>query len=149
MQSSIMNSVLLNAPISNVWNALIEYGKFGEWFGVKLEGPFVVGQLSQGKIIYPGYEHVSWEAVIQEIKPECLFSFTWHPYAIDPAIDYSKEIPTLVEFKLEEFSEGTLVSVFETGFEKIPSYRQDDAYQMNLVGWAEQMKNIKKYIAEK
>ena len=33
-------------------------------------------------------------------KPR-LFSFTWHPYAIEPDVDYSNETPTLVEFKLE------------------------------------------------
>jgi len=82
--------------------ALTDYREFGEWFRVKLDGPFVPGQVSRGQITYPGYEHLKWEPVVQKMEPERLFSFTWHPYAIDAKTDYSKETPTLVEFRLEK-----------------------------------------------
>ena len=84
----------LNAPISRVWLALTDHREFGTWFRVRLDGQFVPGQVSRGQITYPGYEHIRWEAIVQRMEPERLFSFTWHPYAIDPNEDYSGEPPT-------------------------------------------------------
>ncbi len=84
MNDRIEKRIELKAPVSRVWRALTDYREFGEWFRVKLDGPFVPGQVSRGHITYPGYEHVKWEAVVQKMEPERLFSFTWHPYAIDP-----------------------------------------------------------------
>ena len=80
----------LKAPVSRVWRALTDYREFSEWFRVKLEGPFVPGKKTGGQITYPGYEHLSWEVLVQELEPERLFSFTWHPYAVDPNQDYSE-----------------------------------------------------------
>ena len=93
----IEKQIELKAPVSKVWRALTDYREFGEWFRVKLEGPFVVGQVAGGFITWPGYEHLRMEVVVQKIEPERFFSYTWHPYAIDPKVDYSKETPTLVE----------------------------------------------------
>jgi uncharacterized protein YndB with AHSA1/START domain len=149
MTNHIEKRIELKAPISRVWRALTDYREFGEWFRVKLDGPFVPGEISRGHITYPGYEYVKWEAVVQKVEPERLFSFTWHPYAVDPKKDYSKETPTLVEFKLEKIPGGTLLVVTESGFEKIPSERLADALRMNDGGWAEQMKNIESYVAKK
>jgi uncharacterized protein YndB with AHSA1/START domain len=97
---------------------------------------------------YPGYEHLKWEAIVQSIEPERLFSFTWHPYAVDPKIDYSKEESTLVEFRLEKASRGTLLLLTESGFDKIPGDRRLEAFRRNDGGWAEQMKNIEAYVAQ-
>ena len=149
MTHRIEKQIELKAPVSRVWRALTDYREFGEWFRVKLDGPFVPGEISRGHITYPGYEHVKWEAVVQKMEPERLFSYTWHPYAVDPKKDYSKETPTLVEFTLEKIPGGTLLVVTESGFEKIPSERLADALRMNDGGWAEQMKNIESYVAKK
>jgi uncharacterized protein YndB with AHSA1/START domain len=148
MDDRIEKRIELEAPVARVWRALTDYHEFGEWFRVKLDGPFVPGQVSRGHITYPGYEHVKWEAIVQEMQPERLFSFTWHPYAIDTKIDYSKEIPTLVEFKLEQTATGTLLLVSESGFNKISSNRRIEAFRMNEGGWAEQMKNIENYVSQ-
>jgi hypothetical protein len=80
------------------------------------------------------------------MKPETFFSYTWHPYCIDTKIDYSKEMPTLVAFQLKTIPEGTLLTIIESGFDKIPTYRRSKAFQMNSQGWKEQLVNIKKYV---
>ena len=149
MNDRIEKRMELAAPVSRVWRALTDYREFGEWFRVKLDGPFVAGQVSRGPITHPGYEHVIWEAVVQKMEPERLFSFTWHPYSVDPNIDYSKETPTLVEFKLEETASGTLLLLTESGFDKIPSHRRLEAFRRNDGGWTEQMKNIESHVAQK
>lgn len=148
MDHCIEKKIELNAPVSRVWRALTDYREFGEWFRVKIDGPFTPGQTSTGHITYPGYEHLKWEAVVQEMDPEQYFSYTWHPYAIDPSVDYSTETPTLVEFRLEKTAKGTLLTVTESGFEDIPDARRDEAFRKNDGGWAQQIKNIESYVAQ-
>jgi uncharacterized protein YndB with AHSA1/START domain len=148
MNNRIEKRIELKAPVSRVWRALTDYREFGEWFRVKLDGPFVPGQVSRGHITYPGYEHLKWEIVVQQMEAERLFSFTWHPYAIDPKIDYSEETPTLVEFRLENSASGTLLTLTESGFENIPSDRRLEAFRMNDSGWTEQMKNIERHVEQ-
>jgi uncharacterized protein YndB with AHSA1/START domain len=131
-----------------VWRAITDHREFGEWFRVRLDGPFVAGEESSGNITHPGYEHVRWHAVVKEIVPERLFSFTWHPYAIEPGVDYSHEAPTLVEFKLEKIPRGTLLTLTETGFDKIPAERRLEAFRKNDGGWAQQMTNIESHVAK-
>jgi len=152
MSDRIEKQIELKAPLSRVWRALTDYREFGEWFRVKLDGPFVPGKVSRGQISYPGYEHVKWEAVIEKMEPERLFSFTWpHPRSLEKADypeDYSNEPRTLVEFRLEKTSSGTLLTVTESGFDKLPADRRLEAFRRNEGGWAEQMKNIEGYIAK-
>jgi uncharacterized protein YndB with AHSA1/START domain len=144
----IEKRIELKAPVSRVWRALTDYREFGEWFRVKLEGPFMVGRVSRGHILYPGYEHLKWEAVVQKMDAEKFFSFTWHPYAIDPNKDYSKEAPTLVEFRLEKTATGTLLVLTESGFDKLPSDRRDEALRKNDGGWTAQLRNIENHVTK-
>ena len=148
MNDRIEKRIELKAPVSRVWRALTDHREFGAWFRVKLDGPFVPGEVSRGHITYPGYEHLKWEVLVQKMEPERLFSFTWHPYAIDPEVDYSKEPSTLVEFRLEKTAEGTLLVLTETGFEKIPAGRRPEAFRRTDGGWSEQMKNIETHVAQ-
>jgi uncharacterized protein YndB with AHSA1/START domain len=136
MSDRIEKTVDIKAPVSHVWKALTDHTEFGTWFRVKIDGPFVPGEVSTGHITYPGYEHLRWEAVIQRIEPERLFSFTWHPYAVDPTVDYSGEPSTLVEFTLE------------SGFDRIPAHRRAEAFRMNEGGWAEQTGNIARHVEQ-
>jgi len=80
----IEKQIELKAPISKVWRALTDHREFGEWFRVKLEGPFVPGQVSRGQITYPGYEHLKWEATVQKMEPEKLFSLPGTPTLSTP-----------------------------------------------------------------
>lgn len=148
MSDRIEKSIELKAPVSRVWRALTDYREFGEWFRVNLDGPFEAGEASTGQITVPGYEHVKWEANVKEMQPERLFSFTWHPYAIEPDVDYSKEPPTLVEFRLEEIPGGTRLQISESGFDKIPAHRRAEAFRMNDGGWAGQAKNIERHVTQ-
>ena len=148
MEHRIEKQIEIKAPLSRVWRALTDYRQFGEWFQVKIDGPFVAGQASTGHLTFPGYENLKWEVVVQKIEPETYFSYTWHPYAVDPKIDYSKEAPTLVEFHLEPTTTGTILRVTESGFEKIPAHRIQEALRKNDGGWAQQMKAIERYVAQ-
>ncbi|MFI5444998.1 SRPBCC family protein [Polaromonas sp. UC242_47] len=143
----IERKVLINAPVPRVWRALTDAEAFGGWFGVALKGKrFVAGQQVQGHITIPGFEHVVFDVLIDRVEPETLFSYRWHPYAVDPAIDYAKESTTLVVFTLKEAEGGTLLSVVESGFDNIPLARRAEAVRMNSGGWEEQMRNIQTYV---
>lgn len=142
----IEKRIELKAPVSRVWKAITDHEEFGQWFRVKLDAPFAPGQVSTGHITYPGYEHLKWNAVVQRMEPERLFSFTWHPYAVDQSVDYSAEEPTLVEFRLEPTGSGTMLTVTESGFDKLPAHRRDQAFRSNDGGWAQQVENIRKHV---
>ena len=149
----IEKQIELKAPLSRVWRALTDHREFGDWFGVKLDGPFIPGQISRGQITYPGYEHVTWEARIEKMESERLFAFTWPQVASfqksDKPADYSDAPKTLVEFRLEPAaSGGTLLVLTESGFDRIPADWRAEAFKRNDGGWTEQMKNIERHVTE-
>ena len=142
----IEKNVLLRAPKARVWRALTDANEFGSWFGVKLESGFAVGQSAAGHITNPGYEHLTMKVEVERMEAEKLFSFRWHPNATDPKKDYSAEPTTLVEFRLEEVADGTLLTVVESGFDQLPPERRADAFRGNSAGWAQQMERIKRHV---
>lgn len=148
-KNEIRKEIELEAPVSRVWRALTDHKEFGAWFGVNIEVPFRVGEKAYGQMNIEGYTHLRWEVTVKAMEKEKLFSFTWHPYAIDPKVDYSRETPTLVEFRLEKKGEGTLLVATESGFDKIPAHRQIEALRMNEEGWIYQMQNIERWLDEK
>lgn len=144
----IERKILLRAPRSRVWRALSDAKEFGDWFGVDFKGKaFAAGKSLQGQITYPGYEHLVMEVFVERVVPERLLSWRWHPAAIDTAVDYSQEPTTLVVFEIEDGEGGVMLSLVESGFDKIPAERRATAFRMNSSGWDEQMKNIEKHTA--
>jgi uncharacterized protein YndB with AHSA1/START domain len=131
-----------------VWQALSNAEEFGSWFGVKLQGKtFAPGQRTQGQITYPGYEYITFDVVVERMEPERLISWRWHPAPVEKGVDYSSEPTTLVVFELKDVEGGTLLSVVESGFDKVPPHRRMEAFRQNSEGWDGQMKNIEKHAA--
>jgi uncharacterized protein YndB with AHSA1/START domain len=144
----IERQILLKASRARVWHALADAQEFGVWFGVDFKGKaFDAGKCLQGKVTYPGYEHIVMEVTIERFEPERLLSWRWHPAAIDPAVDYSQEPTTLVVFEIEDADGGVLLKVVESGLDKIPLARRATVFRLNTSGWDEQMKNIEKHVA--
>ena len=154
----IEKRVLLKAPKARVWKALTDAREFGEWFGVKFDGPFVAGAPVRGVIVptkadvevakrQQPYEGTSFDIIVDRVEPQKLFSFRWHPYAIEPGVDYTKEPTTLVVFTLEEKSDGIQLTVTESGFDQVPLARRAEAFTANEGGWTMQMTLIEKHLA--
>jgi len=144
----IERKILLKATRARVWRALSDAKEFGDWFGVDFKGKtFEPGKLVTGQVTYPGYEHLVMEVLIERMVPEQLLSWRWHPAAIDPAVDYSQEPTTLVVFELQQGEGGVVLSVVESGLDKIPLSRRAAVFRMNSSGWDEQMSNIEKHVA--
>lgn len=144
----IQKRVTINAPRARVWKALTDATEFGKWFGAKLEGPFTPGATTRGKITIPNYDHLTAEFHVERIEPESYFSYRWHPYAVDPAMDYSKEPTTLVEFKLDQEGAATVLTIIESGFDRIPIARRAEAFRMNDGGWTAQINNIENHVSQ-
>ena len=142
----IEKSIVLRAPRSRVWRALSNPDEFGRWFGARLSGAFVPGARVSAQITTPGYDHLAFELVVETVEPERRFAYRWHPYAIDPTVDYTSEPMTRVEFRLAEVAEGTELTVIESGFDQIPVARRAEAFRMNEGGWAGQLENIQRYV---
>jgi uncharacterized protein YndB with AHSA1/START domain len=154
----IEKQILLRAPQERVWSAITEAKQFGSWFGIDFEGEFTAGTPIIGRIrpttVDPGvakaqerYAGTSVELVVDRIEPMHRFSFRWHPFAIDPDVDYSHEPMTLVTFALKAVTEGTLLTITESGFDSIPLARRADAFEANDEGWAAQATLLEKYLA--
>jgi uncharacterized protein YndB with AHSA1/START domain len=143
----IEKKILLRVPPARVWRALTDPVQFGQWFGARMPpDPFAPGKTARAPITHPGYEHVTLEITIEKMEPERLFSWRWHPHAVDPERDYSKDPTTLVVFTLEEAEGGTLLTVVESGFDKVPSAYRATAFRSNTGGWTEQMKSIERHV---
>src|SRR3546814_12162650 len=127
MNDRIEKQIELAAPASRVWRALTDHHEFGEWFRVRLEAPFAPGRQSTGHITYPGYEHIRWHSVVQEMVPERLFPFPWHPYAIEPGVDDSDDPPPLAGFRLAPLAAGPALTVPRSRFCRSPANRRDAA----------------------
>ncbi len=144
----IERSILLKASRARVWRALSDSKEFGAWFGVDFKGqPFIAGRPIKGQITYPGYEDRVMEVLIEQIVPERLLSWRWHPAAIDMNVDYSQEPTTLVVFELEDADGGVRLRVMESGFDRIPPARRAAAFRLNTSGWDEQLLSIEKHVA--
>jgi uncharacterized protein YndB with AHSA1/START domain len=142
----IEKRVVLKAPQSRVWRAISDAGEFGTWFQMRFEAPFAEGQAVKAHVLVPGYEHVQAEFQIVRISPEDYFAYRWHPYAVDPKVDYSAEPTTLVEFRLTAAGQDTVLTIVESGFDRIPLARRAEAFRMNEGGWTAQVQNIERYV---
>jgi uncharacterized protein YndB with AHSA1/START domain len=143
----IEKNIFLRAPRSRVWRAIASAEEFGAWFGVTFEGAFAPGTRLTGRITIPGYEHVTMELTVEQVEPEHLLSYRWHPDAVEPGVDYTSEPTTLVEFHLAAVADGTQLTVFESGFDRLPLERRATAFRMNDQGWTGQIANIARYVA--
>jgi len=142
----IEKEIVLRAPRSRVWRAITDSKEFGTWFQAVLTEPFRPGARLKGRVTYPGYEHVQFDIVVEKMEPERLFSYRWHPNAVDPKTDYSKEPMTLVEFTLEDVEGGTRLKLVESGFDAIPIARRAQALKSNDGGWTAQMTAIEAHL---
>jgi uncharacterized protein YndB with AHSA1/START domain len=145
----IEKQVNLDAPRSRVWRALTDVTQFNGWFGVSLSAPFTPGAEVSGKLTIRNYEHVTLRIWIETMEPERFFSFRWHPYAVEPGVDYAAEPTTLVSFTLEDSAGGTRLTIVESGFDAIPESRRAKAFSMNSSGWAGQAENLRRFLAER
>jgi uncharacterized protein YndB with AHSA1/START domain len=155
----IEKKILLRAPRKRVWRALTDSKEFGVWFGMKFDRPFTVGATMRGTIVGTAVdvevaklqkqvEDLPFEITIERIEPERLFSFRWHPNAIEQVVDYSTEPTTLIVFELEEITDGVILTVTESGFDRIPLARRAKAFTANEQGWGIVVKLIEKYLAQ-
>jgi uncharacterized protein YndB with AHSA1/START domain len=142
----IEKKIVLRHPRSRVWRALTESSEFGKWFGAAFKEPFHPGARVQAKVTHPGYEHMTMDITIERMEPERLFSWRWHPGAVEPGEDVSREPTTLVVFELEEVPGGTLLTVVESGFDRIPLARREKALRDNEEGWTAQMRAIEEHL---
>jgi uncharacterized protein YndB with AHSA1/START domain len=157
---SIEKRIILRASRARVWRAITDSKEFGAWFGVRFDQPFAPGAAMRGAIVptevdpaiaekQKAYAGAAFEIKVESIEPERLFSFRWHPFAIEKDVDYSSEPTTLVSFTLEETKEGTILTIVESGFDGIPLARRARAFGANSDGWTMQSKLLEAYLAQR
>ena len=154
----IEKRVVLRAPLDRVWRAISDSDQFGQWFGVRFDGPFVAGASVTATITGTTVDedvaklqepHVGSRATWQIVAVDAprRFAYRWHPFAVDPDVDYDHEPTTLVEFTLAETPDGVLLTIVESGFDGIPAARRSPAFEANSEGWSKQAELVRKYVA--
>lgn len=155
----IEKRVALSAPRARVWHALADSREFGSWFGVRFDAPFAPGAAMHGVVVpttvdanvakaQKPYEGQKFEMVVDRMDTERLFSFRWHPGAVDPSIDYGAEPMTLVEFRLDDVANGTQLTLMESGFHGLPLERRAQAFANEEKGWTGVTMLFEKYLAQ-
>jgi uncharacterized protein YndB with AHSA1/START domain len=155
----VEKKILLHAPLPRVWLAVSDATEFGTWFGVKFDGPFTAGTRMRGTLVGTAvdadvakaqkqYEGIPFEITVDRIEPEHLFSFRWHPNAVEQDVDYSAEATTVVQFSLKEVANGVMLTITESGFDQIPQARRANALTANEQGWTTVVHLIEKYFTK-
>ena len=158
MSGRIEKKIVLRAPLERVWHALTDPDEFASWFGIRVDGPFQPGARMRGTIVGTSVDPaiaeaqrqhagIPFEFTIDRLEPPRLFSFRWHPHAIERGVDYSHEPTTLIVFTLQETAQGVLLTVTESGFDQIPLERRAKAFEANDQGWGMIMGLIEKHLA--
>lgn len=156
----IEKRIMLRAPLDRVWSAVSDAKQFGSWFGVAFDGPFEEGTRLSGKIVpttadpevaklQEPHRGKPFEFTVERIEPPRRISFRWHPYAIESGVDYSQKPMTTIVFELTEVTEGVLLTISESGFDRIPIARRAEAFKANEGGWEHQTQLVKKYLEGK
>lgn len=164
----IEKSIHLNASREKVWRALTDSNAFGSWFGVELDGPWLVGQPIRGRFLFQFKQAMVDEwleelglpsspiaekfpdvfCVVEAIEPQNRFAFRWIPFPIDAGINPETEPMTLVEFRLFDDGDGVLLKVTESGFDRVPLARRKRAFLINTDGWESQLEKLSHYITQ-
>jgi uncharacterized protein YndB with AHSA1/START domain len=144
---SIERKVVLRAPRTRVWSALTDVNKFCQWFcGDSVEGVFTPG--AKVHVRASAEQGGNFDIFVQEMQPEHLFTWRWHPGAHDSSLDYTKEPTTLVAFKLADAEGGTLLTITESGFDDISLARRAKVFGQNNQGWDDQVENLQRYVSQ-
>ncbi|MGH9142798.1 MAG: SRPBCC family protein [Vicinamibacterales bacterium] len=153
MATAVLNridrTIDVNAPLDRVWRVLTTTADLSAWFKVSIEGDIAAGAEVWMTSLYPGHEGQRFLVRITEMTPPRRFAWQWHPGAVDPAVDYSREPWTTVTFILEPSGAGTRLSMSETGFNEISLARRAKVFKDNTQGWGEVMVWIQTYAEAK
>ena len=144
-KTRIERSTRIAASRERVWQAITDPPQFAKWFGVEFTGNFEPGARIQMTTTPEEYKGIVFEVLVEEVTPYTL-SWRWHPGMPEPGVDYSKEPMTLVEFRLEEAGGGTLVTVTESGFDRISLARRAGVFAQNDEGWRQQLVSLDGYL---
>lgn len=145
---AIERKVFLRASRKNVWDDITDPKLFAEWFSMDIKGTFEPGNKITGTVNFKEHEKMIVDAKIDEMVPQKVFSWYWHPFPADPNFDYSKEAMTHISFELKDSPGGTLLTVTESGFDKLSPSRRNETYNANSEGWDMVLKSIEKHFGE-
>jgi len=156
-KNRIYETITLRASRGRVWFAISDAKEFGAWFGASFDGPFAPGERVTGTITpttvdpevaaqQQPYAGMAMQIWIDQIEPERLFSFRWHPFAVDEDADFDAEPKTLVTFELKDDPDGVVLTITESGFNRLPPERRVKAFTANEQGWEKQLRLLQKYV---
>lgn len=148
-QLIVKNTISINAPATEVWDALVNPAKTKVYmFGCETVSDWKAGSPLLWQMIHEGKEFIPVKGVVKEIQPNKFLKYS----VIDPHAPYA-DIPENhldVTYQLTEQNGQTSLTVIQDGFETAAEgeKRYKDVYN-NGEGWNPILVQIKKLVEEK
>ena len=143
----VRNSILINATIAKVWDALVNPEQTKKYmFGCEAVSDWAIGSPLLWQAMYEGKETIFVKGIIADIQPNKLLKYT--------VIDPNSSMPDIPEnylnvtYELSGLEEGqTNLTVYQDGFENAAGgeKRYTDVYN-NGEGWQPILVEIKKLV---
>ena len=144
--SRIDRTIEIKATPERVWRALTSGAELSAWFQVTIEGEIAPGSEVWMTSAHPQHGGQRFRVRFVEMTPPRRFVWQWHPGAVDPNVDYSREPRTTVTFTLEPSGDGTRLSVAETGFDEISLARRAKVHSDNSQGWTQVLEWLRRHV---
>jgi uncharacterized protein YndB with AHSA1/START domain len=144
--SRIDRTIDIQAPPDRVWRALTSPAELSAWFKVSIEGDIAPGAEVWMTSLHGKCDGYRFRVLFVEMTPPSRFVWQWYPGAVDPTVDYAREVRTTVTFTLEPVAGGTRLTVAETGFDEVSLARRAKVYEDNSQGWPEVLVWLQQYV---
>jgi uncharacterized protein YndB with AHSA1/START domain len=143
IQDTIQREIVLRAPKQRVFEAITDPTKIINWFPDRVEGTLKKGE--QSVFDFTDFGKVALHVVASD--PHDYFAYRWVPSVGASEEDPLKQANTLVEFRLEDVAEGTMLKLTESGFASLPKEVIEKSLSDNNEGWDMMIARLEKYMA--
>lgn len=140
---TVTRTIRIEAARPLVWATLTSPEQIAQWFGQRAEFPDGIHVGAVGAFGWTDYG--DFPARIEAYDPVERFAFTWGT----PGEQIREDNSTTATFSLTEEGESTVLTVIETGFDRLTSdaVKRRAALEDNAQGWNEELDQLSAYVA--
>jgi uncharacterized protein YndB with AHSA1/START domain len=148
IQDTIEREMVLRAPKERVYNAITQPEQIVKWFPEGIEGKLIAGE----RPVFDFGEYGKFSIYVEASDPHDYFAYRWvsgSQFVPGGFIGDPLKMPnTLVEFRLEDAPEGTLLKLKESGFASLPAEYMEQALKDNNGGWDFMLERLQKLMTQ-
>lgn len=145
VQDTIERSVELPVGRRRAWEAITTPEQISQWF----EGIWKFDLKPGAPIHFDfGPQYGVHRGRVEAVEPmdRVVYLWTHEGRDWDASIPIDDVPTTLIEFRLTDAGDDTLLTVVESGFAALPADIRENSLRDNTQGWEEQMENIRRFL---